>query len=219
MKLYVVYVWDLPVRLFHWVLVGLVAFCWWSGEEGGVMLKYHMWSGYGIFGLLLFRLGWGFVGTRYARFAAFVHGPRQVIASLAALWDRKPLDAAGHNPLGGWMVLALLAVLAVQVGTGLFANDDLFNEGPLYAQVTKALSDRLTAIHHLNFEVLAVLVAIHVLAIVWHRWRKGERLVWAMITGRKQLPTPATPAGRLPWVAALVLSAVSAAIVVAVVYL
>jgi len=219
MKPQIVPVWDLPVRLFHWALVGLVAFSWWSAEEGGVMLKYHMWSGYGVFGLVLFRIGWGFVGTRYARFAEFVHGPRRVLASLATLWDRKPLAVAGHNPLGGWMVLALLAVLAVQVGTGLFANDDLFNEGPLYAQVTKAWSDRLTAIHHLNFKVLAVLVTIHVLAIVWHRWRKGERLAWAMITGRKQLPAPAAPAGRLPWVAALVLIAVSAAIVVAVVYL
>jgi len=127
-------VWDLPVRLFHWLIVVLLAVSWWSAEQGGVMLKYHMWSGFTVLTLVLFRVAWGFVGSRYARFTDFVHGPRQVFGTLGALFDRRPLAIAGHNPLGGWMVVALLVCLLVQTMTGLFANDDLFNEGPLYSQ-------------------------------------------------------------------------------------
>ena len=207
-------VWDLPVRLFHWLIVVLLAVSWWSAEQGGVMLKYHMWSGFTVLTLVLFRVAWGFVGSRYARFTDFVHGPRRVFGTLGALFDRRPLAIAGHNPLGGWMVVALLVCLLVQTMTGLFANDDLFNEGPLYSHVSKALSDRLTAIHHVNFSVMVALVGIHVLAVVWHRLRKGEQLVSAMITGRKTLPqgvaVPAEPVG--VW-RVLVLIAASAAIV------
>jgi len=214
-----VHVWDVPVRLFHWLLVAAVAFSWWSAEEGGVMLKYHMWSGYGIFGLVLFRLGWGFAGSSYARFASFVHGPRRVLGTLGELFSARPLAWAGHNPLGGWMVLALLAVLAVQVATGLFANDDLFNEGPLYARVGKDASDWLTGAHHVNFSVLMVLAGVHVLAIVWHRLRKGEHLVRAMFTGRKQLPHAAEPLVRVSVWRVFVLATASAAIVAAIVNL
>lgn len=206
-------VWDLPVRLFHWLIVILVAFSWWSAEEGGVMLKYHMWSGYTVLTLLLFRLGWGVIGSRYARFADFVHGPRRVLATAGALFDRRPLPVAGHNPVGGWMVVVLLVCLLVQAATGLFANDDLFNEGPLYAYVGKDWSDRLTAIHHLNFTVLVSLIAVHVLAVAWHRLRKGERLVTAMVTGRKTLPSGTEPAAPVAFWRVLVLIAASAAIV------
>lgn len=206
-------VWDIPVRLFHWLIVVLVAFSWWSAEEGGVMLKYHMWSGYTVLILLLFRVGWGMVGSRYARFADFVHGPRQVLATARALIDRQPLRIAGHNPVGGWMVVALLVCLLVQAVTGLFANDDLFNEGPLYGYVGKDWSDRLTAIHHLNFNVLMALVAVHVSGVVWHRLRKGERLITAMFTGRKTLPRGTEPAAPVALWRVLVLIGASAAIV------
>ncbi|MEQ8663939.1 MAG: cytochrome b/b6 domain-containing protein [Gammaproteobacteria bacterium] len=219
MNRYLVHVWDLPVRLFHWLLVIAIPFSWWSAEEGGVMLKYHMWCGYTIFGLVLFRLGWGFLGTRYARFADFVHGPRRMFAAFGELFDRRPLAVPGHNPLGGWMVVLMLLVLAVQVGSGLFANDDLFNEGPLYALVGKDASDRLTALHHFNFSLLSGLIVVHVAAIAWHRVRKGEHLVRAMVTGRKQLPAPATPLARVSVWRPLVLAAASAAIVAAVVKL
>ena len=123
------------------------------------------------------------------------------------------------EPLGGWMVLALLLSLLVQAGTGLFANDDLFNEGPLYAHVGKDLSDTLTGIHHLNFDVLCVLIAVHVAAVAWHRLRKSENLVSAMFSGYKQLPAPApaaTPTG--PWRAGLIALA-SAAVVATIVNL
>ncbi len=178
-------IWDLPVRLFHWSLLLLCAVSWWSGEEGGVYLKYHFWSGYAVLTLLLFRLLWGFCGSHYARFAEFLRGPRAVWQSLPGLLDRTPLRAPGHNPLGGWMVMALLIVLLVQVSTGLFSNDDILYEGPLFGHVSKALSDRLTGIHQFNFKLLLGLVSVHMAAIAWHRWRKGEALVAAMVSGRK----------------------------------
>lgn len=205
MNLAIVRVWDLPVRLFHWGIVALLGYSWWSGEEGGMTLEYHMWSGYAVLTLVLFRVLWGFAGSGTARFASFVRGPAAVLASLRELGSARPLHLAGHNPLGGWMVLALLLCLLVQTSSGLFANDDLFNEGPLYEHVSKALSDTLTAVHHLNFGLLLGLVALHVAAVAWHRLRKGERLVGAMIHGRKRLDGPAPALARarraLPWLA------------------
>lgn len=206
MKPATVRVWDLPVRLFHWAIVGLLAFSWWSAEEGGMMLRYHLWAGYTVLTLVFFRLAWGFVGSGTARFAQFLRGPRAVWASAVELLGPRPLHVAGHNPLGGWMVLVLLLALLVQTGTGLFANDDLFNEGPLYKHVGKAASDTLTAVHHLNFKVLLGLTGLHVLAVIYHRLRKGERLVGAMIHGRKPIdgaaPVLLQSWRALPWLAA-----------------
>lgn len=199
-------VWDLPVRLFHWAIVVLLLFSWWSAEEGGMMLKYHMWSGYSVLSLVLFRIAWGFAGSVTARFAHFVRGPRAVLGTLRELMNARPAHLAGHNPLGGWMVLVLLCSLLVQTLTGLFANDDLFNEGPLYRHVGKAASDTLTSLHHLNFSLLLVLIALHVAAVAYHRLRKGERLVAAMIHGRKAVVGAAPPLASawqaLPWLAA-----------------
>lgn len=182
-------VWDLPVRLFHWALVALVGFSWWSGEQGEMWLKYHFWSGYAILTLVIFRVLWGFWGSHYARFTQFLRGPRTVFKTLPALFSPRAMPVLGHNPVAGWMVLALLLVLLVQTATGLFANDDIMWEGPLYPLVSKALSDRLTGIHEFNFGVLGGLVGIHIAAILWHRLRKGERLVSAMLTGYQPHPS------------------------------
>jgi cytochrome b len=184
-------VWDLPVRLVHWALPLLCAFSWWSADVGGTLLKYHFWSGYTVLTLVVFRILWGLCGSDTARFGGFLHGPRRVLATLHELWSPRPLAVAGHNAVGGWMVAALLAVLVLQAGSGLFANDDLFNEGPLYRHVGRAVSDRLTAFHHLNAGALLALVAVHVLGVGWHRLRKGERLVAAMVHGRKSVTVPA----------------------------
>ena len=117
------------------------------------------------------------------------------------------------------MVLALLAVLAFQFATGLFANDDIMWEGPLYAHVSKDLSDRLTGIHHLNFDALLALVAVHVAAIGWHRWRKGERLVRAMLDGRQPAPPGTEARAYASLRRALVVLALAALVVAAVVRL
>lgn len=181
-------VWDLPVRLFHWSLVLLVAFQFVSGNVGGNLMRWHMLSGYTILALVLFRIAWGVGGSTTARFAHFVAGPRAALAFGRRLLSRAPAPYAGHNPIGGWMVIALLAALAVQAGSGLFANDDIATEGPLAVLVSKATSDRMTAIHHATFVVLAVLTALHVCAVLYHWLVKKEDLIGAMFTGVRRLP-------------------------------
>lgn len=181
-----VIVWDLPIRLFHWSLLPLLGFSWWSGEAGGLWLRYHFWSGRVVLALVLFRLVWGLIGSEHARFANFLRGPGAVIRSLRELF-RRPEEPPppGHNPAGGWAVVAMLLVLLVQAVTGLFANDDLFNEGPLYAKVGKATSDLLTHWHHLGFRLLLGLVALHLLAVAIHTVVRGEPLVRTMVSGRR----------------------------------
>ncbi|MFZ5559091.1 MAG: cytochrome b/b6 domain-containing protein [Pseudomonadota bacterium] len=205
-------VWDPWVRLFHWTLAALVAFSWWSGTEGGNVMRYHMLSGYAILTLVLFRVLWGVVGSTHARFADFVRGPATVLAAARELFSRRPMPYAGHNPVGGWMALALLLALAVQAVTGLFANDDIFIEGPLYPYVSKDLSDALTRVHYGNFNVILALVAVHVVGVLYHWIVKRENLVAAMFTGRKRL-AQAPPARFASFWTALAALAASAAAV------
>ncbi len=204
------------MRLFHWAVVALVAFSWWSGTEGGTVMEYHMLSGYAILALVLFRVAWGLVGSSHARFSDFVRGPRRFLVALADLLSRRPMPYTGHNPVGGWMVVALLATLAVQAVTGLFANDDIFIEGPLYGYVSKDTSDLLTRIHYWNFNVILALVALHVAGVLYHWIAKRENLVAAMITGRKHLPAAPPAKFASVWTAlgALAASAAVVAIVV-----
>jgi len=181
-------VWDLPVRLFHWALFALVVLQFASGYAGGNVMRWHMLGGYAVLALVLFRVAWGFAGSDTARFAGFLAGPRAALSFARRLLAGGPVPQAGHNPLGGWMVLLLLAALALQTTTGLFANDDIATEGPLAVFVSKAVSDRLTGIHDLNQGVILALVALHVAAVLYH-WRvKREDLIAAMFTGRKRLP-------------------------------
>jgi len=206
-------VWDAPVRLFHWLLVLLFAFMFFSGKSGSEWLEWHVRAGYAIFALLIFRVLWGFAGGTHARFGSFIAGPKACIECLQLLMKRAPLPYAGHNPLGGWMVIVLLASLLFQVSTGLFANDDLLFEGPLANLVSKATSDRLTTWHVWNFNLLLLLGAAHILAVLYH-WRfMKENLIGAMFTGVKHLPAdaPGSVAARFasPWLA-LVLLAVAA---------
>ena len=208
-----VLIWDLPTRLGHWLLVILVALSWWSGAAGGTAFVVHQWSGGGILTLLLFRLAWGVVGGECARFAHFVQGPARVRDALRELLTPTARAAAGHNAVGGWMVVALLLSLLVQTITGLFANDDIMNEGPLYAWVGTDVSDTLSSVHAANFAVLVSLIAVHLVAIVYHRLRKGEALTRSMLSGYRMLPhTIAAPRRASAWLAAVLL-AVSAGMV------
>ena len=182
-----VYVWDIWIRSFHWLLVVLILSAWWTAREGGLLMKYHMFCGYGIGILVFFRLFWGVWGSQSAKFSEFIRGPRIVVRAILDLKSRQPEHYLTHNPIGGWVVIAFLLLLVVQFATGLFANDDLFNEGPLYANVTKLTSDWLTWVHHTNFNNLTALIIIHVLAIFFYRVWKREHLVGAMLSGYKYL--------------------------------
>jgi cytochrome b len=179
-------VWDLPTRLFHWLLLILVTVSFVTGYLGGLWMRYHVWSGCSILGLLVFRLVWGFVGGRYARFSAFVRGPATALRYARAMLRRESSRYPGHNPLGGWSVMAMLTVLLVQATTGLFATDDIFTKGPLYPWVSDATSHWLTHIHMLNQEVILLLVSLHVAAVLFYLIIKRENLIKPMLTGHKQ---------------------------------
>lgn len=178
-------VWDLPTRMFHWLLVTLVAVSFVTGKIGGAWMPYHIWSGCAILGLLVFRLAWGFVGGRHARFSAFVRAPGAVLRYTRTLLQPEAPRHLGHNPLGGWSVLAMLLALLVQAVTGLFANDDIFTEGPLYPWISKATSDWLTHIHKLNQGVVLLLAGVHVMAVLFYLIMKHKNLILPMFTGRK----------------------------------
>lgn len=181
-------VWDLPVRLCHWSLVILVAISWFTGREGGNAMTYHLWSGCAILALVLFRLLWGVWGSTHARFSDFVRGPRAVVGYAAGLLKGETPHWVGHNPLGGWVVVVLLLLLLFQAVSGLFANDDIMTEGPLYAWVGKATSDVLTRLHKLNIDVLLILIGLHVSAAFFYLIVKRDNLIVPMITGYKWLP-------------------------------
>ena len=190
-------VWDLPVRLVHWLLVALIAFSWWSVHHHHT--DWHIWSGCGILTLLIFRVLWGFVGSSTARFASFVRGPRAIADYWRGRWV-----GIGHNPLGAISVLALLIALAVQVGLGLISQDeDGLYLGPLAMLVSTDTSDKARHIHELWFDVILALVALHLLAIVYYRLR-GKKLALPMITGRAEVASGTEPIRRGKWWVAVI---------------
>jgi cytochrome b len=206
-------VWDPPTRLFHWLLVALVTASFASGKIGGNAMWYHERCGEAILALLIFRLMWGFIGSTPSRFRTFLAGPSTVVRYALTLFQRESDHHLSHNPLGGWSVVAMLLVLFVQAGTGLFANDDIATEGPLYKWVSKAASDRLTSIHRLNHDVIIILVAVHVAAVLFHLIYKRENLITPMITGIKQWREDSAEAAQQSlWLAAGVAAVAAAAV-------
>ena len=195
--------WDLPTRLFHWLLVLSVVGAFVTVKIGGNLMLWHGRLGLFIIGLLSFRLVWGVVGSTYARFAHFVRGPSAIKAYLAGAWK-----GVGHNPLGALSVLALLTLMIAQASTGLFANDDIAFNGPLYPLISKDTSDAITGWHHLGEKGLFALVGLHLAAIIFYSVKKKERLVPPMVTGRKAVESPeardATGGGPIAFFVALV---------------
>lgn len=179
-------VWDAPTRLFHWSLVALVAGAYVTAENGWI--DWHFRCGYAIIALLLFRLAWGVVGSDTARFARFVKSPVAALGHLAHFARREPDTEVGHNAAGGLMVVAMLALLLFQVGSGLFATDGIFTDGPLAFLVGADLSERITGWHVLNFNLILVAVVLHVLAVLAYAAVKRHDLVRPMVTGAKRLP-------------------------------
>lgn len=177
-------IWDLPTRLFHWLLavsvVGLIV----TAKVGGDAMNWHFRLGYVVFALLLFRLAWGVVGGRWSRFASFFPTPARVGRYLRG--QARPEDHAGHNPLGAFSVLAMLLALAAQVGTGLFSDDDIAFAGPLTSLVAGA-TVRAASSYHKDVGQLLVLglVALHLLAIAFYFFARRKNLVRPMVTGDK----------------------------------
>lgn len=197
-------VWDLPVRLFHWLLVGLLGFSWWSGENHD--MEWHRLSGYAILALLVFRIYWGFAGGRTARFTEFVRGPRAAFAYLRTLGKRPYQAADGHNPVGGWSVVLMIAALLAMVTAGLFSVDvDGLESGPLADYVTFDAGRAAAGVHHLVFNLLLALVALHVLAVLFYLVGLRHNLVAPMIHGRRKAGANAVAArlGASSWKAAV----------------
>jgi cytochrome b len=186
-------VWDLPVRLFHWALVALVLISWATRELGE--MEAHRLSGYAILVLVLFRVLWGFMGTRHARFADFVRSPAAMRAHMQDTLAGRRAQFLGHNPAGGWSVLAMLACLFVQAVTGLFLTDDILFDAPFHGVLSKQWTERLDALHEANFALLLVLIGLHVSAIVFYRVAKRENLMVPMLTGRKWVPVDSNAEG------------------------
>jgi cytochrome b len=175
-----VLVWDAPTRIAHWALAVLIPFAWWAAEVAH-RLDWHRWSGYAVIGVLTFRLYWGLAGSETARFSHFVRGPGAMLSYLRGLAPRR----LGHNPVGALSVLALLLLLIAVSVLGLFTVDiDGIESGPLSDRVTFDQGRLAASLHHQGFNLLLVLVALHLAAIAFYRF-KGDNLVGPMLTGRR----------------------------------
>ena len=185
-------VWDGPTRLFHWLLVLLFAFSWWSGDAR--RMDWHRYSGYAVLALLVFRIFWGFAGSSTARFAGFVRSPAATLRYVRGA----ELAGQGHNPLGAWSVLAMLSLLVLQVGLGLFAVDvDGFESGPLSDRVSFEVGRQAAAWHHQAFKALLAVLPLHVAVIAADLVFGRRNLVGPMITGWRPGAGPGLRRGSL----------------------
>ena len=173
--------WDLPTRLFHWLLVLAIAASIISGQLGGNLIDWHGKVGLFIVGLIVFRLVWGLIGSTYARFAHFFPTPAKLKAYLRGEWR-----GVGHNPLGAFSVFGLIGLVGFQVASGLFSNDDIAFVGPLFDLVSKDLSNQLTGLHKLSSNLLYVLIGLHLAAIAFYGHVKKDNLVKPMVQGWKE---------------------------------
>lgn len=207
-------IWDWPLRLFHWLLTLSILGSWLTAELGVEYTQWHMRLGYCAIGLLAFRLLWGLLGNRYARFGAWLPRPRAVLHYLPTLADRSSPRALGHNPLGALSVWLLLGLTAVQALSGLFVDDDILYVGLYQPAVSSALSERLTNLHHSNFDWLLAALALHLVAIAFYLAYKRHNLVLTMVTGRQPAPDPDVSGARpVVWWRILLAVGLAAAIV------
>lgn len=203
--------WDLPVRLIHWSLVGLLVALWLSAENGAIAL--HKTLGLIVLGLLVFRLIWGFIGSSTARFAGFLRGPTRVLAYLRGLRSPGHAPVVGHNPLGGWSVIALLSLLSAQVALGLVTQDtDGVESGPLNHLVSYDTAELARELHELGFNLVLALVAIHLAAIAFYRFVRKDNLITPMITGRRQFAVPVAAPVIAPWWRGVICALIAAAL-------
>lgn len=205
-------VWGLPIRIFHILLICLLSFSWYTAENmhvfsfgpqsGPSQFDMHRWSGYGVLTLVLARLVWGLVGSTTARFAHFLKGPRAVAAYAGKLFGGKYQPSVGHNPIGGWSVILMLALLLGQTVTGLLSSEDTFGlEGPLDHLVSTSTSYWLAGIHEIIFNTLLAVLAVHIAAALFYLFAKKDNLITPMITGRKAIGGAEDLVFRPAWIA------------------
>lgn len=169
--------WDLPTRVFHWLVVCCVPLAWWSAEQEYYTV--HSWTGYTVLVLVVTRIAWGFIGSRHSRFTDFLVSPRAALAYLRGRGTR----GLGHNPLGGWSVLLLLSLLLAQTVSGLFNTDDVLFSGPFFYWANGSFRDAMGVVHEVAFNALLAMIALHIFAVAFYQLRLKEKLVQAMVRG------------------------------------
>ena len=193
------FVWDLPTRIFHWSVVLLIGFSWWSAETH--RMEWHYRSGLAICALVVFRILWGLVGTDTSRFTQFIKGPREVLSYIRPGEGAPRITPLGHNPLGGWSVIALLALMSAQVAFGMFAIDiDGLESGPLSFLVSFDQGRAAAELHEATFNILLALIAVHIIAVLFYLAVKRRNLIGRMFTGSDIVPDVSMPdqAKRVP---------------------
>ena len=178
-------VWDLPTRLFHWLLAIDILCLYLTAEAGTPKMEWHFRFGYVALGLVVFRIVWGFIGPRHARFSTFLVGPSRLFAYLRHFGRRDSIAAPGHNPAGAIMVVVLLIMVGLQAITGLFTSDDIVYAGPYNGAVTGETANKMGALHHQNFSILQWAILAHVVAVLFYVFFKRQNLIGAMLNGRK----------------------------------
>lgn len=187
MNLHTIRVWDLATRVFHWGLTVSVSAAIIAVKLGDDWLQWHFRCGYAVLTLLLFRIIWGFTGPRYARFTAFASAPEKIARYARHLVSREADPVVGHNPLGGISIFLMLGVLLFQAVTGLFSNDEHDALAPLATLLSRTLSDTVADVHRANATVVYIVLAVHVLAILFYAIRKRQNLTHPMIFGDTSL--------------------------------
>lgn len=203
-------VWDLPTRLFHWLLALDILGLYLTASPGDPIIEWHFRLGYVALGLIAFRIIWGFIGPRHARFSTFLPGPGALFRYLRHFFDRSSPAAVGHNPAGALVVIVMLVMVGLQAVSGLFTSDDIVFSGPYAHAVSGETSSLMGAIHHKNFSILQWIILLHICAVLFYLFYKRQNLIGAMFTGRK--PGELVPQGE-----AIAGSQVLKALVVAVV--
>ena len=203
-------VWDLPSRNAHWALALSILGSYGTAELGWFSMQWHFYFGYAVIVLVIFRVLWGFFGSEHARFRSFVRGPSAVWRSLKSLGDKNSSETTGHSALGGWAVLVLLAATLAQGISGLFNNDEIEWFGPLSEKASSALVEQMSWFHNNFYNVLLIIIGIHIIAALLYLLIKKQNLIAPMITGVKRT-VQAEDAKQKPLWLALLLLALSAA--------
>lgn len=183
-------IWDLPLRIFHWCFVLTIFGAWYTSEQEGELIDLHIQLGYVALSLLIFRILWGIIGSKHARFLSFIPSPKILMQYLKTSKKRvntstKKKDGAGHNPLGALMVVLMITLISLQAVSGLFISDDVFSSGPYYGSLSKEFEQVMSFLHHNTFDFMIAAIVLHLTAIAYY-WRiKKQNLILPMITGKK----------------------------------
>ncbi len=186
-----VLVWDWPVRVMHWLMAILFSGLIITGNIDADVMDWHFYMGYGLSAVIVARVLYGVVGSRFARFTQFIYHPIDTFKYLKTLLTGRGKHYLGHNPVGGLMVIALLIAMTIQWLTGLFNSDEVFWFGPFYNWGSDYIWEMSASLHRQLPDVLLILIALHILAVLYHEVRFKERLIGSMIHGKKPIQNSA----------------------------